>query len=78
MPFLHPKSRPITPPKGAPITDAKAEMAPRIPMDAPRTAGGHVSATATITQTNAKRYPESHRARAPNAVAKAWRLAQSR
>ena len=43
-------------------------------MDAPRTAGGHVSATATITHTKQKRYPESHRARAPNAVTKlgAW------
>ena len=39
-------------------------------MDAPRTAGGHVSATATITETNVNRYPDSHSARAPNAEAK--------
>ena len=70
MPFLHPKSWPMVPPKGAPITEAKAETAPRMPMDAPCTAGGHVSATATITETNENRYPESQIARAPNAAAK--------
>ena len=54
-------------PNGAPITDASEDIAPRIPIDIPRSDGGAVKATAVITHTNARRYPSSQMTRETSA-----------
>ena len=57
-------------PNGAPTTDAKAAVAPRIPIPDPRSEGGAVRAMAVITQTNASLYPDSQSRRAASASGK--------
>src|SRR5690348_12170509 len=55
IPFRHPNACPMELPNGAPITEARDDIAPRIPIVRPRREGGHVRASAVSTQTNAKR-----------------------